>query len=88
MNSEEIRKIDNLEAEIVITGGGGAGMAATLAAAENGCKNIIVLEKAGIGGNSVMAHDVFGVESPVQRRMGVDASNGFIQLVIKRLFKK
>ena len=73
MDSERMIKTENLEAEIVIIGGGGAGMAAALAAAENGCKNIILLEKAGIGGNSAMAHDVFGAESPVQRRMGVDA---------------
>jgi hypothetical protein len=34
---------------------------ATLAATENGWKDIIVLEKAGTGGNSAMAHDLFGV---------------------------
>jgi len=33
---------------------------ATLTAAENGCKDIIVLEKAGTGGNSAMGHDLFG----------------------------
>jgi hypothetical protein len=33
---------------------------ATLAATENGWKDIIVLEKAGTGGNSAMAHDLFG----------------------------
>jgi fumarate reductase flavoprotein subunit len=52
---------------------GGAGLAAALAATENGCKDIIVLEKAGTGGNSAMAHDLFGIESPVQIRMGTDA---------------
>ena len=36
-----------LKTELVVIGGGGAGLAAALAAAENGCKNIIVLEKAG-----------------------------------------
>jgi fumarate reductase flavoprotein subunit len=63
-----------MEAEIVIIGGGGAGMAAALTAAEKGCTNITVLEKAGSpGGNSAMAHDLFGAESPVQIRMGTDA---------------
>ena len=64
----------NLKTELVIIGGGGAGLAAALAAAENGCKNIIVLEKAGSAtGSTGMAHDIFGAESPVQKRLGVDA---------------
>jgi fumarate reductase flavoprotein subunit len=65
---------ENLKADIVVIGGGGAGLAAALAAAENGCKSIIVLEKAGsAAGSTVMAHDIFGAESPVQKRQGVDA---------------
>lgn len=64
----------NLEAELVIVGGGGAGLAAALTAAEKGCKSIIVLEKAGSpAGSTAMAHDIFGAESPVQKRAGVDA---------------
>jgi fumarate reductase flavoprotein subunit len=64
----------NLNAELAIVGGGGAGLAAALAAAENGCKSIIVLEKAGsAAGSTAMAHDIFGAESPVQKRQGVDA---------------
>src|SRR5512139_3922942 len=64
----------NLSADVVVIGGGGAGLAAALAAAENGCKNVIVLEKAGsAAGSTSMAHDIFGAESPVQKRMGVDA---------------
>ena len=65
--------VENLISDITVIGGGGAGLASALAANENGCKDIIVLEKAGIGGNSAMAHDIFATESPVQRRMGVDA---------------
>jgi fumarate reductase flavoprotein subunit len=65
---------ENPKAELVIIGGGGAGLAAALAAAENGCKSIIVLEKAGsAAGSTAMAHDIFGAESPVQKRLGVDA---------------
>jgi fumarate reductase flavoprotein subunit len=65
---------ENLKAELVVIGGGGAGLAAALAAAENGCKSIIVLEKAGsAAGSTAMAHDIFGAESPVQKRQGVDA---------------
>ncbi len=66
--------IESLEAELVIIGGGGAGLAAALAAAENGCQSILVLEKAGsAAGSTAMAHDIFGAESPVQKRQGIDA---------------
>jgi fumarate reductase flavoprotein subunit len=65
----------NLKADLVVLGGGGAGLAAALAAAENGCKNIYVLEKAGSAtGSTGMAHDIFGAESPVQKRLGIEAS--------------
>jgi len=74
MTTKGITKTENLKADLVIIGGGGAGLAAALAAAENGCKSIIVLEKAGsAAGSTVMAHDIFGAESPVQKRQGVDA---------------
>jgi fumarate reductase flavoprotein subunit len=70
---------ENVKADIVIIGGGGAGLAAALAAAENGCKNIVVLEKAGsAAGSTVMAHDIFGAESPVQKRQGVDAQKDYL----------
>jgi fumarate reductase flavoprotein subunit len=63
-----------LKAQLVIVGGGGAGLAAALAAAESGCKDILVLEKAGsAAGSTAMAHDIFGAESPVQKRQGIDA---------------
>jgi fumarate reductase flavoprotein subunit len=63
-----------MSADLVVIGGGGAGLTAALSAAENGCKNIIVLEKAGsAAGSTAMAHDIFGAESPVQKRQGVDA---------------
>jgi len=65
----------NLKADLVVLGGGGAGLAAALAAAENGCKSILVLEKAGSAtGSTGMAHDIFGAESPVQKRLGIEAS--------------
>jgi fumarate reductase flavoprotein subunit len=74
MTAQETAKNENLKAELVVIGGGGAGLAAALAAAENGCQSIIVLEKAGsAAGSTVMAHDIFGAESPVQKRAGVEA---------------
>lgn len=69
----------NLKAGLVVLGGGGAGLCAALAAAEKGCRNIIVLEKAGsAAGSTAMAHDIFGAESPVQKREGIDASRDLL----------
>ena len=65
---------ETIETDIVVIGGGGAGLAAALAAAESGCKKVVVLEKAGTAaGSTIMAHDIFAAESPVQKREGVDA---------------
>ena len=70
---------EKLKAELVVIGGGGAGLAAALAAAENGCQSIVVIEKAGAAaGSTSMAHDIFGAESPVQKRSGVDARKDFL----------
>ncbi len=68
----------SIDAEIAILGAGGGGLAAALSAAEAGCRSILVLEKAPApGGTTVMAHDLFAAESPVQIRQGVDASRDF-----------
>lgn len=64
----------DFKSEIVIVGGGGAGLAAAVEAGEKGCKSIIVIEKSGSpAGNTSLAHDIFGAESPVQKRIGMDA---------------
>jgi fumarate reductase flavoprotein subunit len=58
-----------LEAELVVIGGGGSGLAAALEAAEKGIKNIIVLEKrGGLGGNTARATGLFACESPTQAK--------------------
>jgi fumarate reductase flavoprotein subunit len=62
----------NLQADIVIAGGGGAGLAASVAAAEKGTKNIIVLEERRVPcGNAVFPDGIFAAESPIQKRMGI-----------------
>jgi len=74
MATRETQRTGGLQAEVVVVGGGGAGLAAAITAVEKGCKSVIVVEKMGSpGGSTAMAHDVFGVESPVQKRAWVDA---------------
>lgn len=69
-----IEKTVELEADIVIIGGGGAGLPAALTAIENGAKNVILLEKRNkVGGNAVLANGIFACESPVQRLNMIDA---------------
>ena len=65
----------NLEAALVIIGGGGAGLAAAVEASEKGAKNIIVVEKRGsLGGNTALAGGLFACESPVQAREKIIAN--------------
>jgi fumarate reductase flavoprotein subunit len=71
MSSEKQEISGNFNADLVIIGSGG-GLTAALAAAENGVRNIVVLEKQGrSGGNTRLAGDIFACESPVQERQGI-----------------
>lgn len=55
---------ENLSADVVIIGGGGAGMTAAVAATGKGA-SVIVVEKAGyIGGNSLVCGGIFNVANP------------------------
>lgn len=68
--------------QLVIIGGGGAGLAAAVEASEQGIADIIVIEKRStLGGNSAIAGGIFACESPVQARMGIVSNCG-------HLFKK
>jgi fumarate reductase flavoprotein subunit len=73
MINEMNRTNNNLETEVVIIGAGGAGLAAAVTAADKGAKVILLEKNHNSGGNSAMAEGLFGSESPLQRRMGVDA---------------
>jgi fumarate reductase flavoprotein subunit len=62
-----------IETEIAVIGGGGAGLAAAVAAAEKG-KDVVVLEKRPVlGGNSALAEGLLAAESPAQKRMNIEA---------------
>ena len=79
MTSRVRAKERNLEAELVILGGGGAGLAAAVEAAEKGATNIIVVEKRhSLGGNTSLAGGLFACESPVQARGRVIADRDYL----------
>ena len=69
-NSETARP----NADIVVIGGGG-GLAAALAAAEQGAKVTLLEKRKVLGGNTALARGLLAGESPVQRRMRIDARN-------------
>jgi fumarate reductase flavoprotein subunit len=73
MSPERTAKTEELQADLVVIGGGGAGMIAAVAAAEKGAKNTIVLEARDVaGGNSVYSISMFSLESPGQGPAGTN----------------
>lgn len=63
------------ECDLVVLGGGGAGLMSAISAAEGGVKNIILLEKADhAGGNTSQTGVFFAVNSPLQKRLGINVT--------------
>lgn len=58
----------DLEAQVAVIGGGGAGLAAAVTVAEKGMDVLLIEKHRKPGGNSAMAAGFFGIESPVQKR--------------------
>ena len=73
MVPRQTSSIDNLQADIIILGAGGAGLTAAVAAAEQGAKVIVLEKRRMAGGNASMAEGFFAAESTVQERNMVDA---------------
>jgi len=65
--------VENLKTDVVVIGAGGSGLPAAVAAAEKGLKVIQVEKRPDTGGNSTVSGACFACDSPVQKRMGVDA---------------
>ena len=63
MSSNQVSKAETYKTDIVIIGGGGAGMAAAVTAARLGAK-VAVVEKRNIGGNSANALGLFAAGQP------------------------
>ena len=73
MDSKKIKDVEGEKADVVVIGSGGTGLMAALAASEKGAK-VVVLEKRGApGGNTALARGIFAAESPVQKRMNIEA---------------
>ena len=75
MNPSGNRDTKNIKADVVVIGGGAAGLTAALTVAEKGA-SVILLEKASsLGGNaSIRAKEIPAVESPVQKRELIDVT--------------
>lgn len=54
--------------ELLIIGGGAAGMSAAVAATELGVKVLVAEARLAIGGNGLFPRGIFGVDSVIQRR--------------------
>lgn len=71
-SSANKEKVVNLEAEVVVIGGGGAGLPAALTAADEGTKKVIVIEKRfAAGGDGLRCNHIFAVGSHLQKEAGV-----------------
>jgi fumarate reductase flavoprotein subunit len=72
----ELRKktrFEGIQSDIIVIGGGGAGLAAAVAAAEKGADVILLEKRRAAGGNTALARGMFAAESPVQKRLKIDA---------------
>ena len=66
---------EDFRANIVVAGGGAAGLAAAVAAAEMGAKDVVVLEARKMtGGNGAMILGCMGIESRIQKYLGIRCS--------------
>lgn len=60
--------MSNIKADVVIIGGGAAGLSAAVSVAESGAKAVVLEAKNSLGGNGIFPMGIYAVNSPVQRR--------------------
>ena len=67
---------ETVEAGFVVVGAGMAGFCAAIQAVEDGCENVVLLEKNNaVGGSTLYAEGIFGNETAFQEEQGVKASD-------------
>lgn len=77
VEKEDITKTDEEKsAEVVIVGGGGAGLSAAVSAFETGAKSVILIEKMpALGGNTIRAGGAYNAVNPEkQKAQGIEDS--------------
>lgn len=62
---------ESVACDIVVVGGGGAGLTAAIQAVELGASVVLLEKKDVLGGNAGMTEGIFGVGSPLQRKAGI-----------------
>jgi fumarate reductase flavoprotein subunit len=67
----QANRYEKLEADVVVLGAGGAGLAAAVTAANKGAKVIVIEKRPVPGGATLFAGGTFAIESPVQKRLKV-----------------
>lgn len=76
-----------LEADVVVIGGGGAGLSAAVSAAENGAKVILLEKTVALGGNTVRAGGPYNAVDPDRQKNSPAASEAAMENV-KKLTEK
>lgn len=75
--TKKLKKSDDLVADVLVIGGG-AGLAAAIASAEKGMKVILLEKLKKTGGNAALAAGFLAAESPVQKRLKINATKEYL----------
>jgi fumarate reductase flavoprotein subunit len=62
------------QSDVIVIGAGGSGLAAAVAAAENGAKVIVLEKHSKVGGATVFAEGMVAAESPLQKRANINVT--------------
>jgi fumarate reductase flavoprotein subunit len=74
MNLSTTTHTKNLQYDMVVIGAGGAGLAAAVAAAENGARVLVLEKRSRPGGATMFAEGPFAAESPTQKRLNIQCT--------------
>ena len=64
VENETTGEVEELEADVVVIGGGGAGLSAAVSAAQNDAKVILIEKTAALGGNTIRAGGPYNAVDP------------------------